>query len=557
MASSNRKGKSNSRNYDKQRRGKSNSRDRSGKKTDYKKPTNRDEDYTANKSYAAENGANDISWYSKYPDLLIAASQVPYPYRPGMQLPLSSTVSGYPTIGIPGVISLEWMPTIGYSEENTDPASVVAKQIYSQVRKVYSGSLEADAPDFVIYLAALDSIYAYIAWLKRIYRTLTAYSPNNYATPDMLLQAYGLTLDQAEELRRDKVRFWEMINTLVYMTRKFTCPAVMDIFNRHYWLSDNVYTDANSMNSQFFVFNLVAVYQLTTANTPQGVQAEALMYSKIFYNLSPYAGTIADKLFGYGQNLIQKLVDWDVSYTISGYLARAYEGTPSFEIALLAADETLTPIYNEEVLSQIENSRGLPFYNGLNYFSGGVTTFIAVTQDPLTNTVLSPQQFMTNVAKANLNQYNDAGRMDALVSIRSDTPTAADTVIATRLLNTAEYIVAQETDKNLTIQIKSGTEIMLGYKLFSPGVASTYVPSVYVIDEITGSLPSALMTLQHAFQMAQFDWAPGVLVIVNSNGATNYAFFSRDLHNVTSIPKQQLDRINTVCLYSEFNAFNF
>lgn len=212
---------------------------------------------------------NDVSWYAKYPDLLQAAGSFPYPYRPGMSIPMgtpSYNTNIQRSFHIPGVLALDWIPSIGVSNEATSPSSVAAKEIYAKVRSKYSGALDADAPDFMVYLMALDSVFAYIAWCKRIYRTLNAWTPNNYVLPDTLLSAYGLTVQDIQSLREQRVLLWQIINELVLQSRKFTCPALMDVFNRHYWLSDNVYTDANSINAQLYVFNLGGVYQF--ANLP-------------------------------------------------------------------------------------------------------------------------------------------------------------------------------------------------------------------------------------------------------------------------------------------------
>nr|QXV86621.1 capsid protein [Rat picobirnavirus] len=503
-------------------------------------------------------GANDISWYTRYPDLAVAAASMPYPYRPGMELPLSQIVQGYPKIKIPGVVAINWVPTIGYGVTNTDPASVVAKQIYSKVRKVYSGSLEADAPDFVVYLAALDSIFTYIGWLKRVYRTVTAYSSMNYATPDQLLEAYGFTAAQATVLRNNKTKLWESINTLIYMSRKFTCPAVMDIFNRHYWLTDNVYADANTMNSQFYVFNLQAVYIYGEYDTPQGVPAAGLGYITISSAVKGHTNDLIDSLYELGDSLISALVDWDDSYTISGYLDRAYEGHPQFIVDLLPNDAVLTPIYNEEVLSQIENMRRITGNFPVTQLAPAVA---AVTQDPTTNTVISKLQFSASgVTDELLTRWNDEGRVDALVSIRSDAPTAADTIIATRLTTLCEWSrpTNPTSDTDATINVYCGTEFVTEVRIYGSNVLGTNnsVSTTYTVDLSTQAF-TFVADLWNIFNLQQFDWNPGTVVILTENGNPTNVAYSKDLHNTTPITLEMLRNLNRVCLFSEFNAFNF
>lgn len=510
------------------------------------------------KQFEAKNGANDISWYSRYPELLASTASIPYPYRPGMALNIGGSVEGYDLLNIPGVMSIPWMPTIGYSESSTDPASVVAKQIYSQVRKVYSGSLEADAPDYVMYIGALSSVFAFIAWAKRVYRCCTAYSPNNYALPDVLLRAMGFSDTQVVALRRDKVKLWNVINTLVYSSRKFTCPAVMDIINRHYWLSDNVYADANSINAQFYIFNPLAFYAFTpNAKTPEDVDVGGLAYSPLSVIFS--SANVIDAIFNYGNDLIERLVSWDESYTISGYLARAYEGAPQFVVDLLQQDEQLLPVYNEEVLTQIENSRGIPNLTNISYFPDVNITKAVVTQDPLNNIVINTMKFMTTTAVSGETLATDQARTLPILSLRTDLPTVADTVIATRMTNTWTFENIQAA--TLEITINAATEIV-------------GCPSVWFIDNnlektitaintpiiLAGTSSSAVaFTFMRASSlMSQFDWSPGVLILYDNGGTGTYqVYYSKDLHNVTTISATQLADIHRVCLYSEFNAFNF
>lgn len=510
------------------------------------------------KRYTAVNGANDISWYTRYPDLLQAAAQFPYPYRPGMDLPLSKEINGYPTFRIPGVMSILWAPSVGLSLTNQDPASVVGKQIYSQVRKVYSGALEADAPDFVIYLMALDSIFSYLGWLKRVYRCITAYSPNNYALPDTLLHAMGFSDTQISYLRQNKVLFFENINTLIYQSRKFTCPAVMDVMNRHYWLSDNVYTDANSINSQIYMFNPEAFLAFGIYDTPDKVQAGGLGY----WSLASAIGTgnnVVASLYQFGDQMIQTLVDWDEAYTISGYLQRAYDGVSQFAVDLLRGDEYLTPVYNEEVLTQIENSRGLPFYSkwSANFPTLDATVGV-VTQDPTTNTVLSDMNYVYSYTGYTLDEVNAVGRLAPMLTIRSDSPTIADNVIATRLLTTAS-IGVKHPSSTTTIDVSCGTEMLLGYHLYdAPDSNGKQYSAAYTIEP-TSSMVDVVAILNAGAKCQQFDWNPGIVVLYapSVEGNFEYAHVMKDIHNVTVITTDDLENLHRVCLYSEFNAFNF
>lgn len=496
-------------------------------------PTSRKGDYTFGDKL---DGLNDFSWYNKYPDLLQAAASVPYPYRTGMPLPLGSIDIGTPTApnivdakpyGIPGIMAIKFYPTLGKSTNVTDPASITCKELYARVRKSFSGSLNADAPDFLIYLMALDSVFSYIGSLKRVYRILNAFTPMNYSLPDRLLFALGIDYSQISSFRAHKTTLFGMINELVYMTKNLTCPAVMDIFNRHYWMNDNVYADSPSQNSQLYVFKQAGYFKFQLLNTPDEVPAGGLKMT----NFS-WAGMNLDDVFNFGRDLINALASWDDAYTISGYLARAFEGVPSFSVDLLTGDEMLTLQYQEEVLTQIENIMGLP--QGM---SSSYTLNLDVTQNPKTNIVIS-NPTITIPTTGNTAWGGGLYALNSFINLRTDTPTVADTVIATRL-KCAFDILSGGT----TVQVHCGTELVVDLLI----VSSDRTAGVYQMDTNTRMPADALLET--------FDWHPLRMVTFGTTPNIEVSMMW-DVHNITAITREQLDQIHRICIYSEFNAFN-
>lgn len=568
---------------------------RSGRSTNRNENYRRDEDNSreSNRSGAAfkqgSESMNDISWYSRYPNLLAAAGSFPFPYRPGMQLPLGELSANLDANGrmtpadarlaeyqVPGVMAMNWIPVTGYSKDATDPPSVAAKEIYARVRQVYSGNLLADAPDYIVYLMCLDSIYAYIAYLKRIYRILTAWSPNNYIVPDGLLGVMGFTSADIENLRRDRMRFFQYINELVFQARKFTCPAIMDIFNRHYWMSDNVYTDAPTPASQMYVFNLVAVHQFCEQDTPDGVPASGTEIVELphFARQSSSASAItAEDMYEFGVQLIEALVAWDDAYTIDGYLRRAYEGVPTFVVDELRMDEVFTPVYVEEVLQQIENSRGIPFgrYSASTWVSNPFNLYIH--QDPKTNAVLCDMQITTY---GTAGDYNGQNVVKPWLSIRSDAPTIADSVIATRLQNTCTIESSDSGTPSFdattlwTINVQAATEVNLGWVLWSENAVNQGgytngidIKSVKVVARTTGAANAAdPVADDNLLAIEAFDWHPITVAIkvyhkspTSTVTSTAVGFILGDVHNITTITFRDLQNLHRVCVLSEFNAY--
>lgn len=512
------------------------------------------------KTRPAKVGYNDPKWYTRYPELLAAAATLPFPYKPGMDVPIMkdeyASGSSAPThINIPGVLALEWAPTCGYSTRATDPASLAAKELYNKVRAAYSGRIYAGPPDFMIYLLALDSIYAYIGMLKRVYRVLNAFNGNNYHVPKSLMYALlgdSLIDSHVTELRSRAVELWSDINVLVRMCDRFTCPAVMDCFNRHYWMNDNIYADDNTLRSQLYVFRQKSYYRFSMVNTPEGVPAGGL----IPLEAPMFGGAGTDPistLYDYGINLIESLSNWESAYTISGYLSRAYEGTPSFTVELLPQFEQLNIQFQPEVLSQIENA--MTVYPA-NREAGTVPVLsTTISQDPLRNVVLSqPTVIFQNPGTA----VEDLFFKRPTFIMHSDVATALDVVIASRLTATCQLDHVEEGFKYY--RILSGTEI--------PWKINIYTMNVFTHEVVKREAPQLIFHMYDGTEVEtypqflasilinQWGYHPQMWYMVRTTDASYWDLVPvSDVHNLTSCTEEQLTQIHRSCILSEFDAF--
>lgn len=516
---------------------------------------------------------NDLSWYSRNPSLLVAAASFPYPYRPGMSVP--SNTSGNP-FTIPGVLAIDWVPYVGNSTKTSDPISIAGQEMYTSVRKAFSGELDADAPDFIMYIMALDSIFSYIGWLKRIYRAISTYSPENFSIPNALLYACKITDAAAiQELRQNKVKFWQNINELILASRKFRCPAVMDLFNRHYWLSDNVYADSPTLMAQLYAFNLVGVYkmsQVTISGDTAGNKAAGLTYVAC---PTPSGGKILDQLIATGQSLISALDTWSSGYTISGYLQRAYEGTPNFAVAELEQNELITTSYSQEVLSQIENTRTINM-PGIDLTSEVLKWTVA--QAVVTNTIVSPNSLSAPISQDAQpqqfaywwNQFGPTGGKlsHGYLNIHADQPAAGDSVIASRLHAITDVKFTATTQPSggsigkwgsVAVTIHAATEIPIGLRSCNIDYAGNPINLPVYQQLVFGAdytLTSADVTAFESFCMlSQSDWHPFIYVYTKKlSGGMREQLFG-DVYNLATPSVADFENLHRVCIYSELNAF--
>lgn len=489
---------------------------------------------------------NDVSWYTRYPNLSVASAQFPFPYRPGMKMQLDPN-RGVPYI-VPGVMEMQWYPSIGWSESATDPASIVCKELFQKVRKAYgAGDLLCDAPDFMVYLMALDGVFSYLASIRRIFRLLSAWTPDNYQLPDTVLEAMGCNQTAIQNLRINRNQLWQVLNELTLMSRKFTCPAVMDIMNRHFWMNDNVYTDAPTVNSQFYVFHQMGYYRYKPQNMPSGDPASGLEMVASPFVRTNNALTVTS-VYEFGRALIDALVAWDDAYTINGYLSRAFEGTPNFIVDETPLDQPFNPVYEPEVLMQIENSRSI--------WAGTLDlTSLAVSQDILTNSIISKptvtlftatKDSAFRVGKHNLHY------VPPTLSQRSDAPQVADNIVASRLQVNFEPLEGSTTQA----RVIAATEIPTAWyehSVFGVGLEVSSVAAVEFNTELTPTYGDYAI-----FNMGAYDWHPIAWVFFYNVGQNRLYNISAagDVHNVTVITADDLKNMHKICVYSEFNAFS-
>ena len=498
---------------------------------------------------------NDSSWYTANSKLVEASARIPFPYRPGLSVPeffkdvdetrTSENVSL--TTRVPGIFTIDWFPSVGTSKDVTSPVSLAARDIFSKVRSAFSGSIQADAPDFIMHMMAMDSIYSYIAHLKRLYRILVTFDPDNQITPEVVLQSMGWSVTNIEKLMIEKVRLFGAINELIAMTNRFFTPNIMPVFTRHIWMSERIYTDAPFINSQLYLFNLTHVYKFATDASGAGMLETVAVPTDV---------TVIN-LFQFGRELIEALSNWDDAYIINGYLMKAYEGTKAIAIAELDSSERLDLTYNEIVLSQIENAMCAPAR-----IMSVSSSIKQVVNTNAINATYTGSVEISDVAQGVLWTNNR-------INCRQENPSAVDTIEASRLMT--KWQTSTGTDRTATV-VSCGTEIVTNFKIMIHDTGNVWTPvylnSMYLHAVGTAAGPATINKIdwfpfmKAIILMSAFDWHPimlcGAQIGDKANAATkveNYFGLLGDIHNITFISDKDMDYINRCCLYSEFGSF--
>lgn len=458
------------------------------------------------REYRKEEGHNDPIWYMKYPDLIKSSASLPYPYRPGATLPLGTyeftpsggTLDTYPMdYIIPGVSNIYWIPSCGYSDSATSPISLVGQQLYARVRSNFSGGINLDAPDFVIYLMALDSIYTLISHAQRIYKIFYTYTPYNHITPGGLLKSLGFT--QTANTQSSRLDYWGRINDLIRKVNQFVVPSRFDIFNRHIWMSKALYTDAPTVNAQIYQFVPKGYYQYTlnTGTTNPGGSLE-------YKQLDVVTGL--NGLLNIIDTAINSLIKSDDVFDISGYLFKAFPESDRFIYPLMELEEPLELLYNEEVLTQIEN---------IQFTRPDVNT-LSILQDVKSNAIIYKPK-----PQSGLSILPSGVTYNLTLNSRSDVPLDISNVIASRLITTV-----------INGYLHPATEMVYNIEYYSFNIHNADLAgpdyelnSTYIGIADTTQFSDLKTLLEGIALMSAFDWAPRFYVFYDDD--TNFSTVDR------------------------------
>ena len=225
---------------------------------------------------------NDPSWYALNPQLLKDAASYPYAWPLGNKLNLGDKGTLINKGSLPGILVMNWAPTIGYSTDGTSPVNVASINTYTKVRHDNSGHANYDHADYMIYLLAMDSVYAFHSWMRRVYGCMLTYSNTNRYYPRAIVQAMGVDFDALQSNLAD---FRQYINTYAIKASALAVPANMSFMTKHYWMSEGLYYDSQQDKPQTYLFNPLGFYKFELVNVSDlDVPHGALKFANLFYN---------------------------------------------------------------------------------------------------------------------------------------------------------------------------------------------------------------------------------------------------------------------------------
>lgn len=529
---------------------------------------------------------NDPSWYAQNPQLLRDAANFPYSWPVGSPYDLefgeySDAVLSQYRESVPGILSIEFSPTIGYSVDPTSPINLAARQIYSFVRHANSGHSNYDSPDLMMYLIAMDSAYMWLSYMTRVYGTAMVYSPVNRYLPKALLKAQGV---DAEDVFQNLAQLRFYINEYAYKLASMCVPGGMTYFTRHAWLSSNVYKDSASDKSQLYLFYPSTYYVFREqVNGPAFLTARSANSPDMGKDGFKYL-TISD-LVQIGAEIIEPILSSEDFNIMSGDILKAFGSDNLIKVAPISEDYTVMPVFVPEVNSQIENLVAVG--HGYATQFGSVLPSTPgrndITQDVNTNAIIQTYHGQnwylfggSDAASIGLFYYSDyAGSFwtsKIKMNMHNDVVTPEMTMVASRLIPTAvPYKITGEGEENrwVTLDLTAyGSEVVNCMHLFTMFDGEAMYDQVHkenmslsniidftAIGDVSTNFNTAGLGIMTGF--AQFDWSPALRIMTKNIGSGQNGTYwgdTFDTDNYTLIDHQSMYRMHETALLSMFSV---
>lgn len=514
---------------------------------------------TALKAYKSR--PNPWTWYGAFPDYANQVTNLAFGVPVGQPIDLGDG----DTTANAGIMILHFYPTPGNSVDLNSPLNRQAFKFQTYLRSIQRAASSYDAADTIIYSMAIDSLYMFWAMMRRIYRTANLMSPTNKYLPRRLLQAQGVDPSISANL----ADFQSYINNFAINIGRFTMPKQFDINLRHMWMCEGVYLDSDTNRSQMYVFVPVGFYQYNnTVETGSELQMVA------WQNLSDTQPTLHtfEDIVTFGNALLNAVINDQDTANISGDLFRAYDSGNIMTLPELQAAEMIVPIYDETVLSQIENSVAV----GVPYATKTATaqTLPKITQNPGVNNgaVIFDWYFSGGVVDTtgmgNYRVFNyPLTKTSCVLNAHKSAPTSEEIMEMTRLVPVTEQPVNTPVADILRLGLQShGSDLiaqyMIGVTSFTNPAAIRWLSSktnTIYYNATNGTLLSGGSGLEWIALSEQFDWAPLIYIVsltpvASAAPSVDFRFFAADVDNMTTASASQMFNIHEAAMLSLLNV---
>lgn len=502
---------------------------------------------------------NDFNWYNAFPQFTKDAGSLAFGIPLGQ--PIVKANGDY--MFIPGIMSLQFYPGIGYSKDMSSPINRSAVRFYTYLRNIQKAAAKYDSADVMMYLMALDSCYMFHSLMRRAYGAAQLFTPVNKYYPKQILSLMGFDPSIADDL----AAFRAYINQFAISLGSYTVPGNIDIFNRHQWMCEGLYLDGVGEKAQTYMFVPEGFWKFNNTVTT-GSQLDFVPWMAQDTNTTTLH--TLSQVQAIGKSLINAILNDEDTGNISGDIYSAWGPNGVKKMVETPEGLQVIPVYDETVLSQIENATIMGVY------SSSYTPVISQSPEVGNGAIIYTPKFkgVTDAKTAYVNGSSSPSGASlygqplftapgAFLNMHVSQPTPEQVIEATRLM----------------VDVNTGMGVTTSHEDISPSTMGADVVSrtkIGVFDYTTGNT-IGMRTIVHTSNgiymgdggpsieylalNTVFDWSPMQWVYkLTQNGESGNWIYGIDINrpgadidNLTYVSATQLEMMHEAVMLSLFN----
>lgn len=494
---------------------------------------------------------NDPAWYNKSSVLVANAANLDFNWPAGTFSDLNSDIlDGF---SVPGLMSLEVVPTIGKSGDPSDPINRAAVQLLLDIRGSKSGTSPYDQCDIAMGLMAFGNLYAYVEWLKRAYRIVGIYSDSNKYMPRVLLEANHLDPD---DFTKNRNILRTGINELINAIATFNIPNTMTYFDRIRFLFKYIYREGESLRDQMYMFVPAGFHTYRWSDNEEGLLVGQLHYQTLVSG--PELLTV-DTVLQKGWDMLNAIMyDTDI-YQLSSDIKERLGDAKLMKFDYLTDQDILDIKFDPVVLEQIHNARIVPVdHNSLHIvqkrFNGATGPYTVLDQNVVAESAVKYHGANGVNEKLDL-AVQDYLQSNILLTAPGASVSVDDVMEFTRFITTAnKNDIDTETGMPYLV---TGSDIILAAKVWSINRYGSYDNREFrTVDYLDLSDPEGIMIdLEKYSYTRTFKFAPNMFIYyADASGMITNAMFFGAVDNYTLTTPERVSKLHLVALQSLFSV---
>lgn len=502
-------------------------------------------------------GHNDFGWYNRNPELLRSAATLPF-----------GTIVGGSDWEVPGIMGIYWNPNFG---SGTHPIALnqASDSVYSFIVHANSRDYTQTAPDYMVISIAGMQVFSILASVIRAYRTVRLYREDNLYYPDALLRIQGF---DPVDMRANLGQIWFDINDFINQVQQIWLPKAFPLTERWFWLNSNVYLDAPGSKAQMYAFVQNRYFEFTekwaTTGSALGVVEDPVNTGSSFSPASKqYPWSTWKKVI---QHMIDQIIASEDRGQMYGNILNAYGRDNLYGLAPIGPDEVLEPVYNAEVLLQIENLTVVPT-------TAAPMALVQIEED------LYPAfgEFRTTKIKpgpsSSVLNFHFPEQPDPAVIVESTRLTALKLKATSETLVIVPDTLYPDDTTPWTPKFEAGTSGQAPKPIYLPEAAGTEIVTAVRLARPSDTQPgqrfaissvninATSIDLPETINLMAFDWHPFIYSTsqVDNNPASEGSVAASlhraygDFDNFTTLSSTELQKIHTACEFSLWGIPHF